>query len=169
MTATTQQPPTTSPQPSAPSPSGIGEAFAKAKAEGRTALLPFVTGGYPDMATCEAIVPAIVRGGADVVEIGVPFSDPLADGTTIQRTSQVALANGTRLADCIALVRRLRQEHGLTVPLILMGYFNPFLRYGLERCVADCAAAGSTASSSPTCRPRRPTSSPRSAAGTGVT
>jgi tryptophan synthase alpha chain len=122
-------------------PSRIGAAFAKAKAEGRTALLPFVTAGYPDMATCEAIVPALVRGGADLVEIGVPFSDPLADGTTIQRTSQIALDNGTRLVDCIALARRLREAHGLTVPLILMGYYNPFLRYGLERCVEECAAA----------------------------
>jgi tryptophan synthase alpha chain len=123
-------------------PSRIGAAFATAKAAGRTALLPFVTAGYPDTATCEAIVPALVRGGADVVEIGVPFSDPLADGTTIQRTSQIALENGTRLSDCIALVRRLRQDHGITIPLILMGYCNPFFRYGLADCVADSAEAG---------------------------
>jgi tryptophan synthase alpha chain len=129
--------------PCAPcSPSGIGDAFANAKAEGRTALLPFVTAGYPDMATCEAIVPALVRGGADAVEIGVPFSDPLADGTTIQRTSQIALDNGTRLVDCLELVRRLRSTHGLTIPLILMGYFNPFLRFGLERIVEEAAAVG---------------------------
>jgi tryptophan synthase alpha chain len=94
------------------------------------------------MATCEAIVPRLVAGGADLIEIGVPFSDPLADGTTIQRTSQAALDNGTRLVDCIELVGRLRREHGVAVPLILMGYYNPFLRYGLDRCVADCATAG---------------------------
>ena len=139
--AVSRQPTALSPQSSV-EPSRISNAFAKARAEGRTALRPFVTAGYPDMATCEAIVPALVRGGADVVEIGVPFSDPLADGTTIQRTSQLALENGTRLRDCIALVRRLRRDHGLTVPLILMGYCNPFFRYGLEACVADSAEAG---------------------------
>src|SRR5688572_28507146 len=117
------------PPPLRPSaPSRIGDAFARAKAEGRTALAPFVTAGYPDMATCEAIVPRLVAGGADLIEIGVPFSDPLADGTTIQRTSQAALDNVTRLVDCIELVGRLRQEQGVTIPLILMGYYNPFLR-----------------------------------------
>jgi tryptophan synthase alpha chain len=104
--------------------------------------MPFVTAGYPDMATCEAIVPALVRGGADAVEVGVPFSDPLSDGTTIQRTSQISLENGTRLVDCLELVQRLRTIHGLTIPLILMGYFNPFLRFGLERIVEEAASVG---------------------------
>jgi tryptophan synthase alpha chain len=123
-------------------PSRIAGAFAQAKAEGRTALMPFITAGYPDMATCEAIVPALVRGGANLIEIGVPFSDPMADGTTIQKTSQVALDNGTRLIDCIELVRRLRTAHGIEIPLVLMGYFNPFYRFGLERLVEEGAAAG---------------------------
>ncbi len=90
----------------------------------------------------EALVPALVAGGADLVEIGVPFSDPLADGATIQRTSQAALANGVRLTDCLAVGRRLRQEHGVEVPLILMGYYNPILQYGPERFAADSATAG---------------------------
>ncbi len=123
-------------------PSRIGEAFARSKAEGRTALIPFLTGGYPDMATVEATVPALVAGGADLVEIGVPFSDPLADGTTVQRTSQGALANGTRFVDCLDLVRRLRQDHGIEVPIVLMGYVNPILQYGIERAAADAAEAG---------------------------
>ncbi len=122
--------------------SRIGEAFARCKAEGRTALIPFLTAGYPDMATMEATLPALVEGGADLIEIGVPFSDPLADGTTVQRTSQGSLANGTTFADCLDLVRRLRQEHGVTVPLIFMGYVNPILQYGIERAAADAANVG---------------------------
>ena len=104
--------------------------------------MPFLTAGYPDMATVEATVPALVEGGADLIEIGVPFSDPLAEGKTVQRSSEGALANGTRLMDCLGLVRRLRQDHGVTVPMILMGYFNPILQYGIARVVADAAEAG---------------------------
>jgi len=141
MTATTTLP-TMTDAPAAPEPSRIAAAFAAAGAAGRTALIPFLTGGYPDMATVEATVPALVRGGADLVEIGVPFSDPLADGTTVQRTSQAALANGTRFVDCLDLVARLRRDQGLTVAIILMGYYNPILHYGLERAAADAAAAG---------------------------
>jgi len=123
-------------------PSRIAAAFARAKAEGRTALMPFVTAGYPSLATSEALVPALVRGGADLVEIGVPFSDPLADGATVQRTSQVAIANGVRLTDCLDLAHRLRLQHGLTVPLVLMGYYNPILAYGPARFAQDAAAVG---------------------------
>jgi tryptophan synthase alpha chain len=72
----------------------------------------------------------------------VPFSDPLADGPTVQRSSQRALEQGTSLTDCIALAGRLRRDQGVEVPLVLMGYYNPFLRYGLDECAADCAAAG---------------------------
>lgn len=122
--------------------SRIGEAFARCKAEGRTALIPFLTAGYPDMATMEATLPALVEGGADLIEIGVPFSDPLAEGKTVQRSSEGALANGTRFVDCLDLARRLREHHGLTVPVILMGYYNPILQYGIERAAADAAAAG---------------------------
>ena len=125
----------------APRPSRIAAAFVQAQAEGRTAVIPFVTAGYPNLAMTERLVPALVAGGADLIEIGVPFSDPLADGTTIQRASQAALANGVRLADCLALVRRLRAA-GVAVPLVFMGYYNPILQYGLERFAADSAAAG---------------------------
>ena len=122
-------------------PSRIAATFARAKAEGRTAILPYVTAGYPNLEMTEHLVAALVAGGADLVEIGVPFSDPLADGTTIQRTSQVALASGVRLADCLVLARRLR-ERGIETPLIFMGYYNPILQYGPERFAAACAAAG---------------------------
>jgi tryptophan synthase alpha chain len=124
-----------------PAPSRIAGALDAIRQEGRPALLPFVTAGYPTMATCEATIRAMVDAGADGFEIGIPFSDPIADGPTVQHTSQVALANGTTLADCIALVTRLR-ESGVTVPFMLMGYFNPVIKYGIERYVADCAAAG---------------------------
>jgi tryptophan synthase alpha chain len=133
---------TTSPGAGRPAPSGIAAAFAKAKAEGRTALMPFWTAGYPTLAASEAVTAALARGGADVIEIGVPFSDPLADGATVQRTSQIAIANGVRLVDCLDLARRLRAAHGVTVPLVLMGYYNPILTYGVARFAADAAAAG---------------------------
>jgi tryptophan synthase alpha chain len=122
-------------------PSRLAGAFANARAENRTALVPFLTAGYPTLAESEELFLALARGGADVIEIGVPFSDPLADGATIQRTSERAIANGVTLRDCLALVGRLR-ERGVTVPLVLMGYYNPILRYGVERFAADAAAAG---------------------------
>lgn len=125
----------------APAKSRIAATFARRKAEGRTALMPFVTAGYPRMAITEQLIPALVAGGADLIEIGVPFSDPLADGTTVQRSSQRALENGTSLRDCLALVRTMR-DAGIEIPLILMGYYNPILAYGIERFVADAAAAG---------------------------
>ncbi|HWV23639.1 MAG TPA: tryptophan synthase subunit alpha [Thermomicrobiales bacterium] len=119
----------------------IAGTFARCKAENRTALMPFVTAGYPTMEITEKIIHAIVDAGADLIEIGTPFSDPLADGTTVQRTSQVSLDNGTKLKDCIALAKRVR-DAGIEVPLMLMGYFNPIVKYGVERYVTDCAEAG---------------------------
>jgi len=122
-------------------PSRIGPALGRAKQDRRTALIPFLTAGYPSLPQSEALILALVRGGADVIEIGIPFSDPLADGATIQRTSQIALENGVRLADCLDLVARLRSR-GVEIPLVFMGYYNPFLQYGLERFATDAAAAG---------------------------
>lgn len=124
-----------------PVASRITGTLREIRQEGRTALMPFVTAGYPTMETCEATIHALVGAGADGLEIGIPFSDPIADGTTVQRTSQVSLANGTRIRDCIALVAKVR-EQGVTVPLMLMGYFNPVVKYGIEQYVADCAVAG---------------------------
>lgn len=122
-------------------PSRLGSAFSRARDERRTALVPFLTAGYPSLKQSEELILALVRGGADVVEIGVPFSDPLADGATVQRTSQIAIGNGVRLADCLELVFRLRAA-GVSTPLVLMGYYNPILRYGLERFATDAAAVG---------------------------
>jgi len=120
----------------------INDAFARTRAEGRTAVIPFVTAGYPTLERSEALALALVRGGADLIEIGVPFSDPLADGTTVQRTSQVALENGVTLGDALEMTRRLRDVHGVTIPILLMGYVNPMLRYGIDRLAADSEAVG---------------------------
>ena len=119
----------------------IASAFAAARAEGRAALMPYFTLGYPDIATSEAVVRAIAAAGADLIELGVPFSDPLADGPTIQHSTQVALEQGMTLARGLTLVGRLRTA-GVTQPLLLMGYVNPILAYGVTRYVADAAAAG---------------------------
>ena len=119
----------------------IEATFKRLKDEGRTGLIAFLTVGFPDVDATMELVPAIVEAGADLVELGVPFSDPLADGATIQRSSQVALRNGVTLATCLQLCGRLRTRVPL-VPLILMGYYNPILAYGLDRFAGDAVAAG---------------------------
>ena len=111
------------------------------KDSGQTALVPFVTIGFPDISTSEALAEVIMDAGADMLELGIPFSDPLADGPTIQRTSFQALRQGVNLGTSLEVLRRLRTR-GVEAPLIFMGYFNPFLRYGLERFVEDAAEAG---------------------------
>jgi tryptophan synthase alpha chain len=121
--------------------SRIAETFVRLKAEGKTALMPYHTAGFPTLEMSKQIIHALVDAGADMVEIGVPFSDPIADGPAVQATSQTALDNGTRLPDCIRLVRELRAE-GNTAPFLLMGYYNPILKYGIQRYVSDCAQAG---------------------------
>ena len=119
----------------------LAGAFARAKADGRIALMPFVTVGYPTLERTKKLIKAIVEAGADGLELGVPFSDPLADGVTVQRTSQQALDQGTTLNDALTLVAELRAE-GVDVPLVLMGYTNPFYQYGLEALAAKAAEVG---------------------------
>lgn len=116
-------------------------AFAKARTEGRPAIIPFVTAGYPTPEISEAVVLSLVRGGADLLELGVPFSDPLADGATVQRTSQVALTHGITLRKSLEMTKRLRDQ-GVEIPIILMGYVNPMLAYGIEQLAKDSAAHG---------------------------
>lgn len=123
------------------STSRIADTFARLKTEGKTALMPFHTAGFPTLPLSREIIRSLVDAGADLIEIGVPFSDPLADGASVQGTGQKALENGTTPADCIQLVRDLRSD-GVTAPLLLMGYYNPMLKYGIDRWVADSAAAG---------------------------
>lgn len=104
----------------------ITEAIRAANAEGRAALIPFATAGYPDAGTSYEVAVAMIDAGADVLEIGLPYSDPLADGATIQHASAVALANGASLDDSIALVARIHEARPAT-PLVTMGYVNQVL------------------------------------------
>lgn len=121
--------------------SRIPATFARLTAEGRTGLIAYVTAGFPTPDETPDLVRALVDGGADIIELGVPFSDPLADGATVQRANQVALEHGVSLGDVLAMVRELRAG-GLPAPLIAMGYYNPVLAYGLERFAEDAAASG---------------------------
>jgi len=104
----------------------------------KKALIPYVTAGFPTPAVSRDVLRAVQAAGADFVEVGVPFSDPLADGPTIQRTTQAALAQGMTAAGVLSLIR----EAALAVPVIIMTYLNPVLAYGVERFVADAHAAG---------------------------
>jgi tryptophan synthase alpha chain len=119
----------------------IAAIFERARAEGRIAFMPFLTAGFPDLDTSVELLRAMVDGGADGLEIGIPFSDPLADGPAIQRSSHAALEAGTRPGDAIDIVARLRKA-GVAVPLILMGYSNTFLAMGEEAFISDAARAG---------------------------
>jgi tryptophan synthase alpha chain len=119
----------------------IAATFAQAKAEGRAMFMPYWMIGYPDVQTSINIVNALIDAGADAIELGVPFSDPLADGVVVQAAGQAALDNGTTLDDCIRAVQAIR-THAPYTPLLLMSYINPLLNYGLDRYAADTAAAG---------------------------
>src|SRR5690606_12240297 len=116
--------------------SRIAERFAALRARGEKALVPFVTAGDPDLGVTEALLPALAEAGADAIELGVPWSDPVADGPTIQRASQRALRAGTTLRRVLGMVKGLRPR--LDVPLVLMGYVNTFLAMG-EREFAEAA------------------------------
>lgn len=122
-------------------PNRLDQTLSQARSEGRSVLSPFVTVGFPDVETSIDIAEAILRNGGDLLEIGVPFSDPLADGPTVQRTSFHALQQGVTVEMCLNAVRQLRLR-GIESPLMLMGYYNPFLHYGLERFVVDATDAG---------------------------
>ncbi len=109
--------------------------------KGSLALNGWQTIGYPERGTAEALVPRLLDGGFDLIELGVPFSDPMADGTTIQRASQRALDNGTTLDDCFSTVRALRRG-GVEAPLLFMSYYNPVLARGLDRFAGEAAEVG---------------------------
>jgi len=122
-------------------PGRIEATFARLKAEGRAGLVAFLTVGYPDVASTLRLVPALVEGGADIIELGVPFSDPLAEGPTIQRSSFAALQQGVTIGTSLEVTARLRAE-GVDVPIVPMGYYNPILAYGVDAFAADAASAG---------------------------
>jgi tryptophan synthase alpha chain len=114
--------------------------FNKLRDSGEMGLIPYLTAGDPSLAATESFVLALAGAGADVIELGVPFSDPVADGPTIQRAIERSLAAGTTLRGVLDLVRSLRAK--TDVPLMLFSYYNPVLQMGLERFAADAAAAG---------------------------
>jgi tryptophan synthase alpha chain len=121
--------------------SRIAAAFQKAAAARRAALIPFVTAGDPSPQTTVAVMHALVAGGADVIELGVPFSDPMADGPVIQRSSERALKQGVRLRDVLGYVRDFRLKDTAT-PVVLMGYANPIERMGLAMFVLEAKSSG---------------------------
>lgn len=119
----------------------IDSTLAALKAAGRTALIPYVTTGDPSLAATLPIMNALVEGGADVIELGVPFSDPMADGPVIQRASERALAQHVSLASVLDVVSQFRRSNART-PVVLMGYANPIEAMGTEAFAARAAAAG---------------------------
>src|ERR1700733_2947847 len=121
-------------------PSRIAQRFAELRRTGEMGLVAYLTAGDPSLAATEQFVLAMANAGADVIELGVPFSDPVADGPVIQRASERALRGGTTLAGVIALVKSLRKN--TDVPLVLFSYFNPVLQMGLEKFGEVASAAG---------------------------
>jgi tryptophan synthase alpha chain len=114
--------------------------FDRLRAEGRLGLFTYVTVGYPQLDSTPDMVEALVGAGAELVELGVPFSDPLAEGRTIQATTHRALVNGVTVAHCMETARQCRAR--INVPMVFMGYLNPILAYGVDRFCADATAAG---------------------------
>jgi len=121
----------------------ISRAFDDLKAAGQPALVPFIMAGDPDLGVTRELVLAAVRNGADLIELGVPFSDPTADGPVLQRSATRALARGTSLPRVLELVAELR--HDTEVPIVLFGYYNPVFRYGTARLARDARQAGADA------------------------
>src|SRR5246500_5084038 len=118
----------------------ISKKFAALRESGELGIVAYITAGDPSLDATLKFVLALDGAGADVIELGVPFSDPLADGPTIQRASQRALKSGTTLATVIDLVRRIRQSS--QVPIVLFSYYNPILQMGLDKFAAAAASAG---------------------------
>ncbi len=118
----------------------IAQTFKKCADEKRKALVIFVSAGNPDLATTEKLIVQAAEAGADIVELGVPFSDPMADGPVIQEASMRALQSGTTLVDIIAMSARIRKVSA--IPMVLFSYYNVILSYGVEKAAADCQAAG---------------------------
>lgn len=120
--------------------SRIGESFRRLKREGRGGFIPFITAGDPDIETTRDLIVELGRAGADLIELGVPFSDPVADGPVIQRASERALRHDTGVAEVLAVVARARME--CDVPVVLFSYFNPLMQFGFTRLCAEAARSG---------------------------
>jgi tryptophan synthase alpha chain len=120
--------------------SRIREKFRELKCSGRGGFIPFVIAGDPDLATTERLLIELAKAGADIIELGVPFSDPVADGEVIQRASERALRNGVTVHDALACASNVRQH--IDLPLVLFSYFNPLLQFGLEAFASAAREAG---------------------------
>src|SRR6266480_736465 len=120
--------------------SRIAETFAALKRLGRGGFIPFITAGDPDIATTERLLIELAAAGANIIELGVPFSDPVADGETIQRASERALRKGTTVSDVLSCVSHAKQY--IDVPIVLFSYFNPLLSFGRDRLANDAKKAG---------------------------
>ncbi len=120
--------------------SRIGEAFERLRSKGRGGFIPFITAGDPEMNTSLKLALELADGPADIVELGVPFSDPMADGPSIQASSMRALKNGADLQMIVGMVKEIRKSS--EVPIVLFSYVNPLLRYGVDRLADDAARAG---------------------------
>ena len=123
-----------------PSTPSISDCFVRRKSQGRGVLIPYLTAGYPDAETSFDLMEALAESGGDVLELGIPFSDPLADGPTIQRSSFKALQGGMSVEGTFELLRRFRKRHDH--PVVLFTYLNPVLRYGMEAFLATALEAG---------------------------
>ncbi|HET9950715.1 MAG TPA: tryptophan synthase subunit alpha [Candidatus Eisenbacteria bacterium] len=123
-----------------PEPKRLASAFVASSAAARGAFIPYLTSGFPTLTESDRLAAALCEEGADVLELGVPFSDPVADGPVIQRTTQIALEGGATLAHVLGQAMRLRARH--ETPIVLMSYLNPIARYGVARFTDDAAAAG---------------------------
>jgi tryptophan synthase alpha chain len=120
--------------------SRIGDAFKQLRREGRRGFIPFITAGDPDLETTRALFVELARAGATLIELGVPFSDPVADGPVIQRASERALRHAIGLADVLEILSDARRE--TDVPVVLFSYFNPLLQFGVERLAQESARVG---------------------------
>jgi tryptophan synthase alpha chain len=117
----------------------IEQTFKRLKKKEQAALIPFIVAGDPDLKTTEALIAKMSESGADIIELGVPYSDPLADGPTIQAASQRALQKGVNLEDIFGLAKKLKE---IAPPLVLLTYFNPIFRYGLKAFAENCQRSG---------------------------
>lgn len=118
----------------------ISKKLRELRRAGKKAFIPFITAGDPDLKTTEVLIATLERVGVTLIELGVPFSDPMADGPVIQKSSERALAKGVHLAAILALVKKIRRTS--QIPILLMGYYNPLLQYGLEKFATDAHVAG---------------------------
>jgi tryptophan synthase alpha chain len=118
----------------------IEKKFQELKAAKRKAFIPYITAGDPNLKTTVDLILALDKAGADIIEVGVPFSDPIADGPVIQRATERALASGASLRDILQMGAEVRKKS--QIPLLIFSYYNPLLRYGLDNVARDAAAAG---------------------------